>query len=266
MKKITFALLVMFFCIGSTSIVHAENGYQISKNGLEYLTFSGNKEAVIYLHSNPHTLSWVSVHDNPRTHSWEKRIISKGSDVYDMLKGVSEHSGKTTFAIARPGFGKSKGTLSHSLNNDSFTNKHLNEIVLCIKEIKKQYGCTSVTLMGYREGATLAAEIALRYPELISDVVLYDGAFDTDAWEWAKTQSKTSYEVNPMKLAVDGNISTVPFTIYYEEGTNFSKSSQDFARKLSGYTVKAIHLVGLKYNQGSFFKHVEVAEDIAAAF
>lgn len=266
MKKITFALLLMVFCIGVTSNVYAEGGYYMSKNGLEYLTFSGSNEAVIYLHSNPHTLSWVSVHDNPRTHSWEKRIIGKYSDVYDMLKSISGHSGKTTFAIARPGVGKSKGTLSHNLNDDSFTNEHLAELVTCIKEIKREYGCTSVTLMGYRAGATLAAEIALRYPKLVSDVVLYDGAFDTDAWEWIKTQNKTSYEVNPMKLAANGNLSTVPFSIYYEEGTDLSKFSQDFAKKLRGNGVKYLHLIGLKYNQGSFFKHIEAAEEIAAAF
>lgn len=268
MKKITFVLLMMIFCFGLTSLGHAEGVCHTSKNGLYYLEFAGSKykQGVIYLHCNPQTKSWVSVHENPRTHSWAKRIINKHTETYDMLERISESSGQYVFAIARPGFSKSKGKLSHDLDRDSFNNKHLTEIVKCIEELKAKYGINSFTLMGYQAGATLAAEIAILYPELVSDVILYDGNYDTDAWTWMQNEEKVSYEVNPMKTLEEVQMPSIQFSIYYGKESKCRQLSKQFAAKLKERGVNSVRLAELNFTQGNFFEYMKAIKDLAAVF
>lgn len=243
MRLTRLIYLLAFSCIFLASTSFAGDYHMIDTEfgQLEYVEFTGNNDGAIIL-----------LPGNPSEKKWQNLIIDKTSKFYEVAEQLNKDTGRTVIAVARPGFGNSFGRAAGSnITVESCKNKHVDASVEGIKNIIVKAGLTNVVILGHSAGSRIGATYALRHPEDLKRVVLYDGSYNADVWQRLKGKSKKIQTHAEKDLEKVDTPSTVEYILMYGEksGQARDKVAIRFHEKLiaKNFNSTLISVAGAKH-------------------
>lgn len=141
-----------------------------------------------------------------------------GEDFHGFLRDAFRPGSVVAAAILRPGYSdedgdRSDGELGMALG-DNYTPEVVDSVAAAIETLKADYGIDKVVLVGHSGGATIAADVLGRHPEVADGVLLIACGCDPLRWrararegQFADANWNHPYNsLSPMDLA--GKVST----------------------------------------------------------
>lgn len=206
--------------------------------------------AVLFFHGNP-----------PEDSPWVKKIIAENTGTFDLLEGIHKRFNVPVFAIARPGFNGSSGRYSA---DNTYSKKTVAELKEAIEFLKNTYGIGKFRIFGFSAGATVSAELALVYPELFNNAVLFDGSYDTNKWLRLRRKSHLGhFNLNSVATAKDMQSNPLPFSLFYSTKSKefYEVIAKDFYEVLSG-KVPSVEMLPAEGDHYVFFEDKQVLEAV----
>lgn len=270
MKRVLFGSLILSILLlagcnggGSTAAAPADPSkpsvygtVQTTSYRLTYLKLIDADDdlntAVLFFHGSP-----------PENSPWVKKIIAEGTNTFKMLSAIHGRYNVPVFAIARPGFNGSSG---RNTQENTYSKKTVAELKEAIEFLKNTYGIGKFRIFGFSAGATVSAELALVYPELFNNAVLFDGSYDTNKWLKLRGKSKLgSFDLNSVATAKEMQSNPLSFTLFCSSLTKeyYPVIAKDFYDALNG-KVASVNMATVEGDHYVFFDNEQALNQILA--
>lgn len=91
---------------------------------------------------------------------------------------IGSQTGMPVFALARPGYGRTRAATTEDPSKEDRKQKHINRVIEAIESLGRQYDLKKVNLVGFSGGGDVSSVIALQRPDLVNKAVLYGAQID----------------------------------------------------------------------------------------